>query len=187
MHSRNPKLPPSKRERVPGLEQQNARSGEEALEVERQVHETDSDEFGDFTYDEKAFQPVIFPDIPARPGYRQRWVLVGMQREYALNEEKAYSQGWRPRTLDLPPRHDFLSPEQTSSEGVYRVRNHVLMEKSEVLGKKRDAYYAEKNRRQMEGVERNLDRVQGSGKPIHRQFDRKVETHAGNHPRVRNN
>lgn len=81
--------------------------------------------------------PILFeetgplPDIPARPGYVQRWIRVQRGREAdSRNIYKAARKGWEPRKADTVPKSmQWLMVRHEGMGGVIGTHDLVLMER----------------------------------------------------------
>lgn len=103
------------------------------------------------------------PDISPRPGFRQKW----FRRDVVTDPDgtrmsQAQRQGWRPREANTvnPKEYQPVTKDEQSS-GVIAVRDLILMEMPERIARKRDQFYADKQRKQEEAIKQRLDDAAG--------------------------
>lgn len=109
---------------------------------------------------------------PPRAGFVQRWIRTGIgNTPDASNVAKKLREGWKPRLASTVPS-GFSPP--TISHGtlgeVIGVGELVLMEMPRKTVLQRRKFYADITRKQMEGVDRNLLKIERPGMPIQRSF-----------------
>lgn len=78
------------------------------------------------------------PNIPARPGYTQRWVRIKKGQESdSRNMYKASRQGWLPRAADTVSKSlQFMMVQREGLGGVIGTYDMVLMERREEISER---------------------------------------------------
>lgn len=105
---------------------------------------------------------------PAREGKTQRWIRRSVRGEDdPKNLNRQYREGWRPRPADtLPDDWNVYANFSDKSNGMIVVDDLILMEIDSSILKKRRQATDLATRRQMEGVEHDLETTQVAGHPI---------------------
>lgn len=113
-------------------------------------------------------RPSSLDAPPAREGKTQRWIrrsLHGAADPKNLNRQ--WREGWRPRSPDtLPEDWRVYANFADQNEGMIVVDDLILMEIDTRLLEQRRKATENATRRQMEGVEHDLDNAQVAGHPI---------------------
>lgn len=125
----------------------SARQGEAATRISR-----DSD------LPETWMRPTALAAPPPRPGFVNRWVRFRAgSDEDKDNLDKFTSQGWRPIPKSKLRKDHSLTATIEGSYGQFIVkRGLILMELPENLWEQRRKFYAQKQRRMTESIDRNL-------------------------------
>jgi hypothetical protein len=125
----------------------SARQGEATTRISR-----DSD------LPETWVRPTALSAPPPRPGYVNRWVRFRAgSDEDKDNLDKFTSQGWRPIPKSKLRKDHSLTATIEGSYGQFIVkRGLILMELPEHLWQQRRKFYAQKQRRMTESIDRNL-------------------------------
>lgn len=111
--------------------------------------------------------PKNLPDIPARPGYKQRWVHHNNPGDEGVNMfQQRYVQGWRPRPTETIP--EFFRIYVSSVKGAaapenFQIGRNILCEMPEQLHAKRLAYKESQNIRWREVQDTNVSRLNAKG------------------------
>lgn len=125
-------------------------------QVTREAESRETFEFDPSVLDE--FGPL--PNIPARPGYAQRWVRVAIGNEAdARNISTRYRRGWRPRTSDSVDKslHHMLVNREGFGN-VIGTHDVILMERPLEIQKKIEAHQRKQVRDLEQAVKHNLFR-----------------------------
>jgi hypothetical protein len=103
-------------------------------------------------------RPTALSAPPPRPGYVNRWVRFRAgSDEDKDNLDKFTSQGWRPIPKSKLRKDHSLTATIEGSYGQFIVkRGLILMELPEHLWQQRRKFYAQKQRRMTESIDRNL-------------------------------
>ncbi len=103
-------------------------------------------------------RPTNLTAPPPRPGYVNRWIRFRAgSDEDRDNLDKAMSQGWRPLPKSNIGKEHELTANLEGKYGQYVVkRGLILMELPEHLWQQRRDYYADKQHRMTESIDRNL-------------------------------
>ena len=80
-----------------------------------------------------------------------------MGKDDPVNSMRKFREGWKPRPVETVPKSfNFPKIGSGAHAGFIGVEGMLLCEMSEARGKKRDAYFAEKNRSRTDAVNRQL-------------------------------
>jgi hypothetical protein len=91
-------------------------------------------------------RPTSLDAPPARPGFTQRWIRVGMQgKDDPTNTSRKFREGWKPRPASSVPA-SYHSPTIGHGKwaGCIGVEGMLLCEMPNGLRDKRNAHYREK-------------------------------------------
>lgn len=114
-----------------------------------------------------------------REGMTQRWVRCSVRGEAdPRNLNQRMREGWRARHPDTLPEDWSAFAPADKTNGQIKVDDLVLMEIPTKVLAQRKAYTDEQTRRQMQGVEHDLERSQMPGHPITKEHKTSV-THPG--------
>jgi len=124
------------------------------------------------------------PNIPARPGYAQRWGRVKYRNENdGRNILRLQQRGWKPRPADtVPVKYQGLTVQNASLGGVIGTDDSVLMERPIELQARVEAHQRHEVDSREQAVKRNVFRdYQAAGgadtgftQPVHERSE-KVE------------
>lgn len=105
-------------------------------------------------------RPSALAAPPGRPGYENRWIRFRAGNdEDRDNLDKAMSQGWRPIPKSKLRKEHELTANLEGKYGQYVTkRGLILMELPEDLWNQRRAFYADKQKKMTESIDRNLFR-----------------------------
>ena len=133
---------------------------------ETREQESRSELFDHVDENQPYVKPANLEAPPARPGYRQRWVRVGLGGQLdEKNLARKQRTGWRARHSSTVPKSFFI-PRVTQGRlaGCIVVEGMLLMEIPEKLARKRDAAVKAETALKTDAVNRNLMRVnEGAG------------------------
>lgn len=121
------------------------------------------------TYDDVDWEPKGLLDtsnIPARPGYVQRWVRTELNGlPDPNNVGKRFNQGWRPRMADTVASGQFVPTIDYRGSNVIGMVGNILMERPIELHERHRRYVQSMTDAQTQSVSENLYRVheRGSG------------------------
>lgn len=126
--------------------------------------------------DQPWVRPTSLDAPPARPGFAQRWIRVGvMGSDDPTNVSRKFREGWRPRLASTVPA-SYHPP--TIAHGKYTgcigVEGMLLCEMPKALQAKRNKYYASKAAEQEGALERQLAEHSNSIMPITQQRESRV-------------
>jgi hypothetical protein len=113
-------------------------------------------------------RPTSLQAPAARPGYRQRWVNVGVEGKWdERNWAKKQREGWLPRQVSTVPKN-FQVPRIHSGRfsGCVGVEGMILCEMTVAQNNKRRAFYEGLTQRKTKAVDediRRVNRVAGGG------------------------
>lgn len=98
------------------------------------------------------------PDIPARPGYAQRWVRILKDgRPDSQNLFAVTRRGWAPRSPNtLPKEQQFLTVTREGLGGCIGTHDMVLMERHEGLNRQEQDIKRQDRRDREKAVKENL-------------------------------
>lgn len=105
-------------------------------------------------------------NIPARPGFVQRWVRTKVKAEDDQNNVfRKINQGWKARPLDSVPKGQFVPNVDFNGVNVIGIHGNILMERPEAQHKKHGDYNKQQAQNQMAAVKNNMFNVhkEGSG------------------------
>lgn len=105
---------------------------------------------------------------PARPGFVQRWIRVGMLgTDDATNVARKSREGWKPRPASTIPA-SFQLPTISHGEwaGCLGVEGSVLMEMPEQIAKKRRDFVEQRTQSITNSLESELQQKSNSSMPI---------------------
>ena len=103
-------------------------------------------------------RPSSLAAPPARPGFVQRWIRVGVKGEDdPTNEAHKLREGWKPRPAESVPA-SFTVPTIGHGRwaGCIGVGEMVLCERPEAMQQKRNEYYRSRTDRVTQGIESEL-------------------------------
>lgn len=105
-------------------------------------------------------RPTALTAPPPRPGYVNRWIRFRAGNEEDRdNLQKAIDQGWRPLAKSKITKGHELTANLEGKYGQYVVkRGLILMELPEKLWQQRRDFYAQKQQKMTESIDRNLFR-----------------------------
>lgn len=105
---------------------------------------------------------------PPRPGYAQRWVTYRIgSAEDEENFDSMLEEGWRPVRRTAVKKVHELAFSSNGPRGQYYVkRGLILMELPQALKVARDRHFKELNKRQNDGVNRSLFKVDNRVMPL---------------------
>jgi hypothetical protein len=120
-------------------------------------------------------------NIPARPGYVQRWVRTKVKAEDdQVNVFRKINQGWKPRTMDSVEKGQYIPNIDFQGTNVVGIHGMILMERPEAQHRKHMAYNANMTRNQIESVKQNVFNVHTEGNGMVRpSIKMKSEVHKG--------
>jgi len=124
---------------------------------EQSTHEAQDVEFDDsFLFEDSG--PL--PDIPARPGYAQRWGRVKIRNEQdGRNLMRLQQRGWKPRPADsVPAAFQGFTVRNASLGGVIGTDDLVLMERPQKLQERVIAHQKQEVDAREKAVKRNIFR-----------------------------
>lgn len=109
-----------------------------------------------------------FPKIPARPGFRQRWVRVAIRGAAdPTNISRKFQEGWKPRHPDtVPPGIELPTIAHGEWAGCIGIEGSVLCELPDVLGNKRDKAVRQRTDAITNGIEADLQKESHPLMPI---------------------
>lgn len=131
---------------------------------EQSMHTTHAQEMqpetmhGDFDYSKPWAPPSLLPEIPARPGMVQKWCRIAVFGvDDAANLSRFQNQGWLARRLDTVGK-EYHPPTLAhgAHSGCVVVKDLILCEMPVERSRQRNAYYAEKQRRQSSEVDKAI-------------------------------
>ena len=100
-------------------------------------------------------------NIPARPGYVQRWVRTELKgKDDQANVFKKVNQGWNPRALSSVEKGKFIPHIDFNGTDVIGIHGMILMERPEAQHKSQAEYNRRTTSNQMRAVEENMFKVQ---------------------------
>lgn len=105
---------------------------------------------------------------PPRPGFVQRWVTYRIgSAEDEENFDSMLEEGWRPVRRTAVKRVHELAFSSNGPRGQYYVkRGLILMELPEELKVQRDRHFRMLNKRQNDGVDKNMFKVNNRVMPL---------------------
>lgn len=100
------------------------------------------------------------PNIPARPGYAQRWVRVALKNDAdARNVSLMSRRGWTPRQADTVEKsYQYMLTQHQGLGGTIGTHDLVLMERPIEIQKRAEQIEREKVRNLEIAIKRNLFR-----------------------------
>jgi hypothetical protein len=119
-------------------------------------------------HDEPWKLPAELDAPDPRQGFTQRWIRIRLgNNEDAKNSMKKFREGWLPRKLETVPE-GYAPPTFLHSQlgDVIGVDDLILCEMPVSKAKQRNAYYANKRDRMIEGIENDLRNVSSGGPRI---------------------
>ena len=105
-------------------------------------------------------RPTSLEAPPARPGFVQRWIRVGMHgKDDPTNTSRKFREGWKPRPASSIPA-SYHSPTISHGKwaGCIGVEGMLLCEMPATLANKRNAHYKDKTDRTTAGISRELQK-----------------------------
>jgi hypothetical protein len=106
---------------------------------------------------------------PPRPGYAQRWCAFRKgSEEDQENFDTMLEEGWRPvrRSKTRRALHELAASSQGTLGQYYVKRGMILMEVPEKLKIQRDRYFRDLNKRQNDGVNKSMFKVNNRIMPL---------------------
>lgn len=124
-------------------------------------------------------------NIPARPGFVQRWVRTEVRGEAdQSNVFKKMNRGWKPRLLDTVEKGAFVPNIDFNGINVIGIHGSILMERPEALHKKESAMVKNDTNLQMSAVKNDLYRLGDNGAFKRPEFDEKTQVSRGRVPSI---
>jgi hypothetical protein len=116
----------------------------------------------------KVWQPAsTLPEPDKQPGYSYRWVRVStMGQNDARNISSSMREGWEPVRIEEQPQFRMMTDPDSRFKDNIEVAGLLLCKIPTDLVHQRNAYYANKNRAQMESVDNNFMRENDSRMPL---------------------
>lgn len=103
-------------------------------------------------------------NIPARPGFVQRWVRTKVKAEDDQNNVfKKINQGWRPREMTSVKRGQFIPNVDFNGTNVIGIHGNILMERPEEQHKRHAEYNRKQAQNQLTAVKQNMFNVHQEG------------------------
>jgi len=156
-----------------GLTREQRASREQELRAADPVHDEYADWDNDSLLDTK--------NIPARPGFVQRWVRTSVKgEEDQSNVFKKINKGWRPRSLDSIPKGQYVMNVDFQGVNVVGIHGMILMERPIGIHDRQRAQIEEQNRLQMTAVKQNLYKIHDPSSGLTRpEFDEQSRVSKG--------
>ena len=99
-------------------------------------------------------------NIPARPGYTQRWVRTKVKGEDdQRNVYDKINKGWRPRMVDSVPKGQYIPNIDFNGQNVIGIHGMILMERPLAQHESHARYIRQQTDNQMRSVKENFMRV----------------------------
>lgn len=120
-------------------------------------------------------------NIPARPGYVQRWVRRSINgTEDQSNVFKKMNKGWKPRQRSTVPKGQYVMHTDFEGEDVIGIREMILMERPEALQERQRRQVREATDLQMNAVKNDLYKVHDPSSGMTRpEFSEKTKVSRG--------
>jgi len=132
--------------------------------LERQSREHESREADDIheEYPEAYYSDYLLDttNIPARPGFVQRWVRSTVRGEVdRSNVFKKMNRGWKPRMIDTIPKAQRILRMDFEGDQVVGIHGSILMEIPKALFDRQSQAVKSATQLQMDAVKNDLYRV----------------------------
>jgi hypothetical protein len=116
----------------------------------------------------KSWQPAsTLPEPDKQPGYVYRWVRLSAKGETdTKNIASKLKEGWEPVQLEEQPQYKLIADRNTRFEGGIQIGEVLLCKMPVEFRDQRAAYYARKNKEQMDSVDNNFLRENDSRMPV---------------------
>ena len=99
-------------------------------------------------------------NIPARPGYVQRWVRTSVKgTEDQSNVFKKLNKGWKPRPLTTVPKGQYVMHVDFNGTDVIGIHGMILMERPKELHDRQRRMVQEQTNLQMSAVKQNMYKI----------------------------
>lgn len=103
-------------------------------------------------------------NIPARPGFVQRWVRTKLRAADDQNNIfKKINQGWQVRTMDSVPKGQFVPNIDFNGTSVIGIHGMILMERPAEMHERHGAYNRSQAQNQLTAVKENMFNVHKDG------------------------
>ena len=124
----------------------------------------------------KTWQPAsTLPEPDRQPGYAYRWIRVSMVgQQDAQNVSSKLREGWEPVRIEEQPQFKMLVDPNSRFKDNIEVAGLLLCKIPEELMAQRRAYFANKNRAQIESVDNNFMRENDPRMPLFREKQSKT-------------
>ena len=119
----------------------------------------------------KSWQPAsALPEPDKQSGYVYRWVRLSAKGESdANNVASKLREGWEPVQLEEQPQYKLIADPNTRFEGGIQVGELLLCKMPTEFSEQRAAYYARKNKEQMESVDNSYLKENDPRMPVFRE------------------
>jgi hypothetical protein len=126
-----------------------------------------------------SWQPASgLPEPDKLPGYAYKWIRVSTAGEQdGKNVSAKFREGWEPVRAEEQPKLRFLSDSNSRFKDNIEIGGLLLCKVPLECMEQRKAYYADKNRAQVESVDNNFMRENDPRMPLFR--ERKSQTSFG--------
>lgn len=127
----------------------------------------------------KSWQPAsALPEPDAEPGYTYRWIRISSAgKADASNVSKKLREGWEPVRIEEQPQFEMFREEKSRFKDNIEVAGLLLCKMPVEFLEQRKAYYANRNKAQMESVDNNFMRQNDARMPLFQ--ERKSSTSFG--------
>lgn len=182
-----PRKNPEDNKPDPRKDQEDLMSATEGAHDVERLHETpaqsahDAETVPRFEAASDWARPSSLDAPPPRPGMVQRWKRHRLNGETdTRNWQRAMREGWRPRSADSV---NVEYESMKSGDGLIAVEGLVLCEMPIKVAGQREAFYAQRASRQMQGVDQDLYKARSPGGPVINK-DHQSRTDKGRLPEV---
>ena len=110
------------------------------------------------------------PEPERQPGYAYRWIRVSMvEQQDGKNVSAKFREGWEPVRVEEQPKLRFLSDPNSRFKDNIEIGGLLLCKIPTEFMDQRRAYFADKNRAQIDSVDNNFMRESDARMPLFRE------------------
>jgi hypothetical protein len=110
------------------------------------------------------------PEPERQPGYAYRWIRVSMvEQQDGKNVSAKFREGWEPVRVEEQPKLRFLSDPNSRFKDNIEIGGLLLCKIPTEFMDQRRAYFADKNRAQIDSVDNNFMRENDARMPLFRE------------------
>ena len=110
------------------------------------------------------------PEPERQAGYAYRWIRVSMvEQQDAKNVSAKFREGWEPVRIEEQPKLSFLADPNSRFKDNIEIGGLLLCKIPTEFMDQRRAYFADKNRAQIDSVDNNFMRENDSRMPLFRE------------------